>query len=146
LFLLEQIGLTMSGMSIGFLLGPPTGGALYTHFGFRGPFIFVIICTVFDLLARLLVIERKRAILYGHDPASPALPSTASSTNEPEFKSPDQHLYHGGQVNTRAEERATLSFGNVIVRLCRSPRALYSFGTTFIYGLAFFEFFRFSKF
>ena len=134
----------MSGMSIGFLLGPPTGGALYTHFGFRGPFIFVIICTILDLFARLLVIERKRAILYGHDPASPVPPSTASSTNEPESKPPD--LSQSDQVNSRVEEQAALSFGNVIVRLCRSPRAMYSFVTTFIYGLALSEFFSFPNF
>ena len=51
------------------LLGPPIGGALYSRFDFRAPFVFTIIITVVDLIGRLLLIERKDALKYGHDPA-----------------------------------------------------------------------------
>lgn len=52
------------------MVGTPSGGALYTRFGFRGPFIFGEICTVVDLILRCLVIERDVAIRYGYDPAT----------------------------------------------------------------------------
>ena len=54
------------------LLGPPIGGALYSRLGFRAPFVFTIIITLVDLIGRLLLIERKDALKYGHDPAEVA--------------------------------------------------------------------------
>ena len=43
---------------------------MYARFGFRAPFIFGEICTVVDLLLRLLIIERHVAIKWGYDPAT----------------------------------------------------------------------------
>jgi len=43
---------------------------LYSRFGFRAPFIFGEICTLVDLLLRLLIIERDVAIKWGYDPAT----------------------------------------------------------------------------
>lgn len=60
----------MSGLSIGFLVGPPVAGALYNSFGFHGPFIFGIIVTAFDLIARLILVERHHALRWGIDPAA----------------------------------------------------------------------------
>ncbi|KAI0725231.1 MFS general substrate transporter [Fomitopsis betulina] len=68
----KQIGIAMSGLAVGVLVGPPVSGALYDRFGFHGPFIFGIIVTAFDFIGRLLVIERKHAIQWGIDPAAPA--------------------------------------------------------------------------
>ncbi|ESK93471.1 mfs amine [Moniliophthora roreri MCA 2997] len=70
----RQLGFAMSGMSIGFLLGPPVGGAIYDHFGFRGVCIFGICGAVIDLIARFVVIERKHALEWGFDPQSVILP------------------------------------------------------------------------
>lgn len=56
------------GLTIGSLVGPPVAGALYKRWGFRAPFIFGIIVTVLDLLARLLLIERHEAMRWGIDP------------------------------------------------------------------------------
>ena len=50
------------------LIAPVVGGALYARFGFRGPFVFAIIFAAIDLLGRLLLIERKEVIRWGHDP------------------------------------------------------------------------------
>jgi DHA1 family solute carrier family 18 vesicular amine transporter 1/2 len=66
----EQLGLAMTGMTVGLLLGAPVGGALYGAFGFRAPFIFGIIITFLDLIGRLLIIERKDALKYGWDPTA----------------------------------------------------------------------------
>ena len=59
-----------------FLLGPPIGGVVYKRFGFRGVCIFGIIGAVIDLVARLIVIERKDALEWGFDPQSVILPET----------------------------------------------------------------------
>jgi DHA1 family solute carrier family 18 vesicular amine transporter 1/2 len=66
----EQIGAAMAGVALGLLLGQPMGGALYRTFGWRGPFLFGIICSSVDLIGRLLVIERAEALKWGHDPAA----------------------------------------------------------------------------
>ncbi|TFK57595.1 MFS general substrate transporter [Heliocybe sulcata] len=66
----RQLGLAMSGLSLGILVGPPVGGGLYNAFGYRGPFIFGIIISVIDLIGRLLIIERKDALLWGVDTAA----------------------------------------------------------------------------
>ena len=50
------------------MIAPPIGGALYNRFGYRGPFVFAILVAFFDLVGRLLVIERKDARKWGHDP------------------------------------------------------------------------------
>ena len=52
------------------IAGAPAGGLLYSRFGFRAPFIFTEICTLVDLLLRLLIIERDVAIKWGYDPAT----------------------------------------------------------------------------
>ncbi|KAJ8085084.1 hypothetical protein PM082_003866 [Marasmius tenuissimus] len=64
----KYLGIAMSGMSVGFLIGPPVGGALYQRFGFRGTCIFGVAAAVADLLVRLVVIERADAIKWGFDP------------------------------------------------------------------------------
>ncbi|KAG5646071.1 hypothetical protein DXG03_004494 [Asterophora parasitica] len=58
----------MVGLSAGSLIGPPVGGALYSHFGYRGPFVFGMGATFIDLVARLLIIERKDSLKWGVDP------------------------------------------------------------------------------
>ncbi|KIY65808.1 MFS general substrate transporter [Cylindrobasidium torrendii FP15055 ss-10] len=55
----QQLGIAMSGLTIGLLLGPPVGGASYTTFGFRAPFIIGIIFATVDLIGRILIIEVK---------------------------------------------------------------------------------------
>lgn len=50
------------------VIGPPMGGALYSRFGFRAPFILGEVCTVVDLLGRILIIERKDLINWNVEP------------------------------------------------------------------------------
>ncbi|KAF8446288.1 MFS general substrate transporter [Boletus edulis BED1] len=66
----RQLGFAMTGLSIGLVVGTPAGGALYTRFGFRAPFIFGEICTLVDLFLRFLIIERDVALKWGYDPAT----------------------------------------------------------------------------
>ncbi|KAF9229686.1 MFS general substrate transporter [Gyrodon lividus] len=65
----RQLGIAMTGLSIGLLVGTPAGGSLYSRFGFRAPFIFGEICTAVDLILRSLVIERDEAMKWGYDPS-----------------------------------------------------------------------------
>lgn len=48
----------MMGLTLGILIAPPVGGALNAKLGYRAPFIFGMIFCVFDLISRLVVIEK----------------------------------------------------------------------------------------
>ena len=51
----------MSGLSAGFLVGPPLGGVLDEKMGFRAPFILGMCVCAVDLIGRLLLIETDQA-------------------------------------------------------------------------------------
>ncbi|KAJ6604148.1 major facilitator superfamily domain-containing protein [Mycena vulgaris] len=134
-FIGRQIGLAMSGMAIGFLAGPPIGGALYGRFGFRGPFICGIIVSVIDLVGRLLIIERKDALRWDMDPAA-AIPPV----NGPELE--DKKSSEGAIASTDSASHPPpepsdikLSLAGVMVRLLRSSRAVVIITITFLYGI-----------
>ena len=61
----RQLGYAVSGVSIGTVIAPPIGGALYQRMGWKAPFIFCIILLGADLIARLCVIEQKELPKYG---------------------------------------------------------------------------------
>ncbi|KAG1749671.1 major facilitator superfamily domain-containing protein [Suillus paluster] len=95
----RQLGIAMTGLSVGLLVGSPAGGVLYTRFGFRAPFIFGEICAFVDLLLRFLLIERDVALKWGYDPSEP----TASVLMDaPDISSvPDIQLSTLPTVHTR---------------------------------------------
>ncbi|KAH9486666.1 MFS-type transporter ppzB [Psilocybe cubensis] len=144
-----QLGIAMCGMSIGFSIGPPVGGLLYDHFGYRGPFIFGISATVIDLIGRLIIIERKDALVWGLDPAE--APDSLSKT-----VSYNENVSHGIENSTidpadvpeflkgvaedqLSKETTTehLSLLSVIVQLSKSPRALAALFVIFVYGVTY---------
>nr|GAT57538.1 predicted protein [Mycena chlorophos] len=133
-FIGRQLGFAMAGMSIGFLVGPPLGGALYTRLGWRAPFIAGIIMSLFDLIGRLLIIERKDALQWGVDPAAPPTPATTTSDAEKD----DTEI---GQPEVPVVEAAAsgpvkhLSLVGVMARLGRSSRAVVCLILTFIFGI-----------
>ncbi|ESK85878.1 mfs amine [Moniliophthora roreri MCA 2997] len=145
----RQLGFTMSGMSIGFFLGPPVGGALYKTFGFRGVCIFGVIVAFVDLVARLLVIERKEALRYGFDPhraVSAEEPETeepetegASTTEQSEKKTADVVENRPEQQTESSDEskksEPQLSLIAVVIRLLRSSRAVGTVICLFVYGI-----------
>ncbi|KAJ7102430.1 MFS general substrate transporter [Mycena belliarum] len=138
-FIGRQLGLAMSGMAIGFLAGPPIGGALYGRFGFRGPFIFGIIICIIDLIGRLFIIERKEALPWGHDPA--AVPSPASDSERDEEKSADAAVVPNEAAPptqpTEPVPVVKLSLPGVMVRLLRSSRANAVMIITLLYGIVY---------
>ena len=129
------------------VLGPPIGGALYSRFGFRGPFIFGIIFAWVDLLGRLVIIERKDALKWGHDPHNPSgLPGnggeTAISSPNPQDQrgeKVDPNSTEQGETNINPEggqpaPRKPLSQVAVLLRLAKSPRAVAASMISLIYG------------
>ncbi|KAK7468483.1 hypothetical protein VKT23_002990 [Stygiomarasmius scandens] len=154
----RQIGFAMTGFSLGVLVGPPVGGALYERFGFRGPFIFGMIMAVLDLIARLVVVERKEALKWGIDPqrqhqkpessppngsAEPALPTGA--VNDGEKRTVERELGEGARTAPDEKEQKRkseakgkpLSLMSVLGRLCKSPRAVNTSVIILIYGIVY---------
>ncbi|TFY70057.1 hypothetical protein EVJ58_g23 [Rhodofomes roseus] len=101
----RQLGIAMSGLSIGFLVGPPVSGALYDRFGFHAPFIFGIIATAIDLVGRLLIIERKHAILWGIDPAAPRKADSEAVETEPKKRPEQDAISAAPEKNTEKTAR-----------------------------------------
>ncbi|TFK40896.1 major facilitator superfamily domain-containing protein [Crucibulum laeve] len=136
IFIGRQLGIAMSGLSIGVMVGPPVGGALYERFGYRGPIVFGLIVTVLDLLGRLFIVERKDAILWGVDPAASvvSMPEDVASTSGAQQKAPESKHQDGPQHPPNSRP---LSLINVVVRLCKSPRAVVAFVITLTYGLVY---------
>ena len=128
------------------LLGPPVGGALYSRYGFHGPFILTIIATAIDLFARVLIIERKRALRYGVDPAAQS--SQAESDQRQSREDMQDQGHHASQVHSSAkfddqlnangispvQQTLHVSLIGVFKILLRSPRALTVTYNTLIYG------------
>ncbi|KAK0216213.1 MFS general substrate transporter [Armillaria fumosa] len=103
----RQIGITLSGGSLGMLFGTPIGGPLYARFGFRGPFIFGIIVSLPDLVFRLLVIGERGAYRPGLS-SSDRMPSEAKGLSN----------------ETVQSETTKVSFARGFRLLLRSHRAL----------------------
>ncbi|KAF7986230.1 hypothetical protein HWV62_38683 [Athelia sp. TMB] len=145
----RQLGFAMMGTSLGLVVGPPIGGLLYDHLGYRAPFIFSIIWTMIDLIGRLLIIERKDAVKWAYDPAAlhtssgveleapeapaitdetPATDATGSVTNINE----EPVLARAPSV---AEPKPVpLSLLAVIIKLLHSPRALMALLLSVVFG------------
>jgi MFS family permease len=133
-------------MVIRLVLGPPIGGALYSRFGFRGPFIFGIIFAFVDLLGRLVIIERKDALKWGHDPHNPSgLPAEVreAATSPPSGQEKSDGRADSsptnGETNVNVEDgqpapKKSLSQIAVLIKLAKSPRALAAALVSLIYG------------
>ncbi|KAJ7151523.1 MFS general substrate transporter [Mycena filopes] len=125
----RQLGLAMSGMAIGFLAGPPIGGALYTRFGYRGPFICGIILSLFDLIGRLLIIERKDALRWNIDPAAAPVASVAAEVDQ------EKSVVGAAPPAPAQPSSVRLSLVGVIARLFKSTRAIVVITVTLLYGI-----------
>ncbi|KAG5353883.1 hypothetical protein C0989_001136 [Termitomyces sp. Mn162] len=132
------------------LIGPAAGGALFTQFGYRGPFIFVIAWTVVDLIARLLIIERKEAFVYGVDPQE--VDKSENQGKEmsinPNSGPRDQSLVNVEESDTRMtlnvphvvdkpRNPSKISILVIFLELTKSSRALVAVILTFAYGYVF---------
>lgn len=157
----RQFGIVTMGLTIGLLVGPPVAGILYQRLGYRAPFVFGIIVTGIDFLARLLLIERHEAMRWGVDPMVTAVGSKedleaevtdAERAEHPSVPDPRPDEGEGGtkvEVEEKAGEgdqtekqpqepkqsRTTLLPHVALLRLMRSPRAAVSIILTLIGAL-----------
>ena len=149
------------GLTIGLLVGPPVAGILYQRLGYRAPFVFGIIVTCIDLLARLLLIERHEAMRWGVDPMEiaagskedlevgitgaeraehPSVPEPRPDEGEGGAKAEvEEEAREGGQAENLPQEpkqpHTTLLPHVAIFRLMKSPRAAVCIILTLIRGL-----------
>ncbi|GJE87860.1 MFS general substrate transporter [Phanerochaete sordida] len=153
----RQLGIAMTGLSLGMLVGPLAGGLLYHRFGFHGPGILAIIATAADLVGRLLIIERKDAIAHGVDPAADpradeeatVQEGPASDNDNKEEKPPAAEGTLAGLAplpppQTQQEQHAPaapatprLSLLGVVRKLATSKRALTVMLGSTIYGMSY---------
>ncbi|KXN87562.1 hypothetical protein AN958_08496 [Leucoagaricus sp. SymC.cos] len=135
----RQIGFAMSGQSIGLILGSPIGGTLYSRFGFRGPFVFTIICASIDLLSRLAIIEPNESRKWGVDPT--IYPRSTSGSS----KETAQLVTEGILPREASSEPQSgiesvdcpLSLVQVMLKLFKSSRALVALVMAFVYGFVY---------
>ncbi|KAF8874067.1 major facilitator superfamily domain-containing protein [Mucidula mucida] len=123
----RQLGLALSGLTVGTLMGPPLGGALYSHLGFRAPFVLGIIFAFVDLIGRILIVEKS---------IGPAA-TNITSPDEEKADAPTE-----GNVVERADPseiaaapKASPNFGRVLITLSKSPRALVAGYIGMAYGV-----------
>ncbi|KAG8759496.1 hypothetical protein FRC14_005784 [Serendipita sp. 396] len=119
----QQLGIVMSGLTLGFLVGPPVGGVLNDKLGYRSPFIFAICFCVLDLIGRLLIIEKDDAARW----------IAQEPTEETQVGAENENV----TPSVKSRERSQLSVLKVIVKLGRSKRAFVAFVNVFIYGITF---------
>jgi MFS family permease len=113
----------MTGLTLGFLLGPPISGVLNeTRLGYRAPFIMSIAVCIFDFIGRLFALEKHEAapwIIGTHSPSR----ETSPTRQEP-----------GEALPIARRAKSQISVLRVIITLGRSKRAFTAFFNTFIYG------------
>jgi len=143
------------------VIGPPMGGALYSRFGFRAPFILGEICTIVDLLGRFLIIERKDLINWSvnpealsgvYDSGTDFVPDDNGTTDGTTENTPLLHssrplpadITSIGSIDDRNGTRSSyedgtvrdqpLSLVAVVTELAKSSRALVALIITLSYG------------
>ena len=119
------------------VLGPPIGAALYTSFGFRAPFIFAIAFCMLDAVGRLIIIERKDALKYGHDPAFIDVPSPPDSEEGSPTEGNEQTRGENTEPRTAdaIQSPTRISSLQVLIKLGRSPRAMIAIVLSVLFGL-----------
>ena len=131
-------------------------GTLYANYGYKAPFYFGIAIASVDLIARILVVERKDAIRWGVDPAAdPARTQSLANESSRALFAVDSGLSSVGSLipsthtNAEGTVRSEISVNqappddatqhtitplDVLLRLVTSPRAVVCVFSTFVYG------------
>ncbi|KAJ8295615.1 putative MFS-type transporter C18.02 [Rhodotorula toruloides] len=146
----KSLGIVMSGLSVGEAIGPPIGGALYRHLGWRAPFIFLLVLLVVDIVLRLLIIEKKTALMWikrGVTIRGFSAPDYPPP-NSPSIEEVVVPLAHSSTVtSSEATEVATpvlpksehdgANLWETMWRLVHNPRAAVALSMAFLYGADF---------
>ncbi|ORY29768.1 major facilitator superfamily domain-containing protein [Naematelia encephala] len=126
----QSIGYSLTGISLGSLIGPLSGGLLYQHLGYRAPFIFAVILAAVDLCFRYMIVERRDLVKWTRDVDermnSPS--PEPSSENELAGTVDEETLLSSIRSASAKQYRALKEFTT-------KPSALVSCGIGIIYGL-----------
>ncbi|SJL11078.1 uncharacterized protein ARMOST_14479 [Armillaria ostoyae] len=126
----RQLGIALSGVTVGsefcFLDRQLIGGPLYSHFGFRGPFVFGVIA-VFPVLALWLLIVQVRYV--------PGSPSSADRSDEIPLESERRGSNDMGTTVISDQVQNNISSVKVLRLMLQSPRAVTAFCIVFIHGM-----------
>ncbi|BGP30281.1 hypothetical protein JCM10296v2_002035 [Rhodotorula toruloides] len=146
----KSLGIVMSGLSVGEAIGPPIGGALYRHIGWRAPFIFLLVLLVVDIVLRLLIVEKKTALMWIkrgitiRSFSAPDYPPANSTSKEeavvPLAPSSTITSSEATEVATPVlpkSERNGASLWETMWRLVHNPRAVVALSMAFLYGADF---------
>ncbi|KAH7918125.1 MFS general substrate transporter [Leucogyrophana mollusca] len=116
-----HLGLAMAGGSLGQLIGPPVGGALYARWGYRAPFVFGMIFTAIDFVGRLLVVEKMAAAI----PPSEEVPPEHVADKEEGPAGPADHDPNPSTLGAKNDTGpVNPSILGVVFRLMTSARTL----------------------
>ncbi|EPS40989.1 hypothetical protein H072_5159 [Dactylellina haptotyla CBS 200.50] len=111
----ESLGLVAMSMSIGFVGAPSVSGFIYDRFGYDMVFICMVVMVIFDIVLRILIIEKKDAVkwvLKETDPNDPRRPLLPPVNDGPNFDlQPHAHP---------------------IITLCKSPRLVTAVFISFV--------------
>ncbi|KAF5338417.1 hypothetical protein D9758_012225 [Tetrapyrgos nigripes] len=151
----RQIGLAMSGFSLGVVVGPPAGGALYERFGFRGPFIFWnnygrcgSNCAA-HCCREEGCIEMGCRSIEGDETRRQCSPDQAANATVPDENGANvqaggaDEKASAGLAESEKEKQENvprekpLSLLPVLGRLCRSPRAMNASFMALVYGIVY---------
>lgn len=143
-----SLGTVMAGFSAGEAMGPPIGGVLYRHLGFRAPTVFLLILLGFDLVLRLAIIEKKTALRWIEKGvvipgfSAPTYPPAHDEVQGPKDVSPAATNPEGAaEKGQLADSSASASTGSNLWRttwrLVQDPRASVAIGIAMLYGVVF---------
>ncbi|OCH86034.1 MFS general substrate transporter [Obba rivulosa] len=128
----SKLGIAMIGYPLGSLMGPPIGGALYDRWGYRAPFIFGIIFTVFDMAGRILIVEKRNL-----PPMEQTEQTSGDADPEKEAKSTNGTTTQFEPVPSAESPASTpapeLSVFGVLWKLLRSSRTIVTLAVTFVW-------------
>lgn len=122
----SQLGLAMSGISIGLAFGPPVGGYLYSHYGFRAPIMFALAVSLIDLVGRFLILGKKE--IDREVKPSTEIPEPGDDTRN---ASGEEKSTNGKMDQDSSYKQSLLQ---ALCKLTKSPRAIVTLLTVFVYG------------
>lgn len=137
----RQLGIALTGYSLGLIIATPIGGLLYGQLGYRAPFIFGMICTAIDLIGRLIVLEKgdvEQWRLAELAAQTQEVPGTSHEEHKAEKNAtgPQEHASQPVESLVSGEE-PRLSEMQVLKRLLMSFRPVVVLLLSFVWGLYF---------
>ena len=102
----EKAGYALSSATIGVICGPVLGGAVYEHAGYAAVVGMMIGLVAVDILLRLLMVEKKKAIKWQQSSVSPRSPSKSDICSDHDAHRRDNGTSGSIDRTLRSDEEA----------------------------------------